>query len=336
MDLAPATNNFPPIQWCTVSRPYCLSPGDIVWIRKQKSYGKVLESVGPLQWSIEPINGCTSSPVMILRQREIVPAPAYIDQYQDASKVVVVVTPETGVFRLLAEVPLTSSSGYGVLEVGSSTGKTSEILWKHCSSWLGWDSGTDMVQTVQTLIDDDRNSGCRRMVARVNLLDEPTMAERMLCSHFRVDDDCDTTSNAKLQYIFIDIGGDRCYTDVLVVLQWLMRRKHCWQTRPAIIIKNKALHAQLVRVDNPCAWFAAQADKAASAAFSMPSHPLQAERRTVPGSDLSICRYHNYHVDGCKKTLDESCPFDHTHCHWCRQPGHRAIECPTTTSPCGS
>jgi len=58
-------------------------------------------------------------------------------------------------------------------------------------------------------------------------------------------------------------------------------------------------------------------------------HPLKAPITYSP-TDASkpICRYHNYHKDGCKRyKTDESCPLDHTFCHWCLQPGHIALDC---------
>eukprot|EP01083_Nonionella_stella_P115758 343545_1 len=47
------------------------------------------------------------------------------------------------------------------------------------------------------------------------------------------------------------------------------------------------------------------------------SHPLKAPMAISPSDGITpICRYYNYHKNGCKK-LD--CEFDHEHCHWCLQ-----------------
>jgi len=55
-------------------------------------------------------------------------------------------------------------------------------------------------------------------------------------------------------------------------------------------------------------------------------HPLRAPMALLPSDGKTpICRYHNYHKDGCRK--GESCPFDHTVCHWCFTPGHIALHC---------
>ena len=42
-----------------------------------------------------------------------------------------------------------------VLEIGCSTGETSQLRWKqvHFGQWMGWDTGADMVQQVQVAPD---------------------------------------------------------------------------------------------------------------------------------------------------------------------------------------
>ncbi|VEU44458.1 unnamed protein product [Pseudo-nitzschia multistriata] len=78
-------------------------------------------------------------------------------------------------------------------------------------------------------------------------------------------------------------------------------------------------------------------------------HPLRAPMALSPVDGITpICRYHNYHRDGCRwynSLKDEdgltpacsivsadvksgSCPFDHDHCHACLQKGHIARNCP--------
>jgi len=59
------------------------------------------------------------------------------------------------------------------------------------------------------------------------------------------------------------------------------------------------------------------------------AHPLQAPLRFSPKSDgrVPICRYHNYHRNGCRK--GNECPFDHSICHLCLlDDGHVAKDCP--------
>lgn len=55
-------------------------------------------------------------------------------------------------------------------------------------------------------------------------------------------------------------------------------------------------------------------------------HPNKAPLRLSPTDGVTpICRYHNYHREGCKK--GERCPFEHAVCHWCLRPGHVARSC---------
>ena len=61
------------------------------------------------------------------------------------------------------------------------------------------------------------------------------------------------------------------------------------------------------------------------------SHPKRAPLVFSPKDNTTpICRFHNYHPDGCKKyNCDRNeCPFDHDHCHWCLTTGHIALNCP--------
>ena len=60
------------------------------------------------------------------------------------------------------------------------------------------------------------------------------------------------------------------------------------------------------------------------------SHPVQAPLALSPKDNVTpICRFHNYHPDGCKRINHDSkkCPYDHEHCHWCKQFGHVAMNC---------
>lgn len=72
----------------------------------------------------------------------------------------------------------------------------------------------------------------------------------------------------------------------------------------------------------------------------MYSHPKKVPLVLSPKDSTPICRYHNYHPDGCKKfhkrkdvkTAKEDkvqCQYDHEHCHYCQQVGHVALDCPS-------
>ncbi len=56
------------------------------------------------------------------------------------------------------------------------------------------------------------------------------------------------------------------------------------------------------------------------------------EERQTPrftSSRVEICRTHNYSASGCDGSSLGSCMLDHSHCHWCGNHGHRALNCPT-------
>lgn len=64
-------------------------------------------------------------------------------------------------------------------------------------------------------------------------------------------------------------------------------------------------------------------------AFPRPrfSHPKKAPLSLSPKDGKTpICRYYNYHKNGC---LNTNCTNDHTYCHWCLKPGHIARNCIT-------
>ncbi|CAD7962015.1 unnamed protein product [Amoebophrya sp. A120] len=45
--------------------------------------------------------------------------------------------------------------------------------------------------------------------------------------------------------------------------------------------------------------------------------------------EIEICRFHNYDKEnGCKRWKLGKCDLDHSHCHYCLQKGHKAVECP--------
>ncbi|CAD7965238.1 unnamed protein product [Amoebophrya sp. A25] len=54
----------------------------------------------------------------------------------------------------------------------------------------------------------------------------------------------------------------------------------------------------------------------------------EAKNALMEGRKVEICRFHNYDFEvGCKRRALGRCLFDHEHCHWCGQRGHRAVEC---------
>lgn len=339
--------------WHAITKPYEFVPGDTVWIRPRRCYGRIVANTAPFQWKIQVLDNPQEKVQLLLRQRHLIPSPDFLPGNDTASskRTHILVTPETSLFRLLAEVPPphadSASASTGILEIGCSTGETSQVLWKHHhhdhqlphqdNLWLGWDSGADMVQRVQERIRlSNSTTIMNRRVARINPLEQPHAAAAMLR-------ECFLDTNRQLDSVFVDIGGNRCAEDVLAVLRWVLL-----QTVPSrVVVKNRELYQRLAIGRNNTT-VAASAYNPFSLFTSAqrrryPTHPLQAELRLAPATAASaseqrqpICRYHNYHVDGCRKYRSASstvcCPYDHIHCHWCLQPGHRALQCPLLES----
>ena len=91
------------------------------------------------------------------------------------------------------------------------------------------------------------------------------------------------------------------------------------------------------RIENGEDWFHIQVSKISSndnnghltAIRKLFPHPQKAPLKLCPiDQKTPICRYHNYHKNGCYHHLEGKCPYDHNHCHWCLQKGHIALQCP--------
>eukprot|EP00934_Nitzschia_sp_Nitz4_P003690 Nitzschia sp. Nitz4//scaffold166_size90379//11034//11585//NITZ4_005046-RA/size90379-processed-gene-0.52-mRNA-1//-1//CDS//3329538163//3680//frame0 len=132
--------------------------------------------------------------------------------------------------------------------------------------------------------------------------------------------------------VFLDIGGNRECINVLRMLDWVL---NTFDPR-FVVIKSRELVQSLQNFsDTICpetgimeqfqSWWERNRPKRA-----MPKHPLKAALVMSPVDPKKpICRYHNYHKNGCKK---DDCALDHEHCHACLKRGHRARDC-NTLSP---
>mmetsp|Transcript_56536 Transcript_56536/g.137238 ORF Transcript_56536/g.137238 Transcript_56536/m.137238 type:complete len:449 (-) Transcript_56536:138-1484(-) len=203
--------------------------------------------------------------------------------------------------------------------------------------------------------------------------------------------------------IFVDIGGNRDDISVLKVLEWIFLtflpdnrtdNGSGQDTTPSsssssspplrlVVVKSRALVESIQSsslsdgemvvsltgvVSGGATWFQeALTERVHSVRPSLPKHPLKAPMVFSPIDDgtTPICRYHNYHVNGCwkynsvinrrqinnnndddpngdedtaitrpkestsddKDAVDHICPFDHDHCHACLQRGHKARDC---------
>jgi hypothetical protein len=179
---------------------------------------------------------------------------------------------------------------------------------------------------------------CKVHCQRVDALVDPYAAIKAACT-FHVNGPT---------IVFVDIGGNREEVGVLRMLQFLLHGP--FPDLRQIIIKSRALCQSLVagttttnstafqkaghadgdglvveRVDQ---WLEEHLGRLSTSILpALPKHPQKAPIRLCPADDKTpICRYHNYHKNGCHKK-DGSCPFDHNHCHVCLQPGHSALDC---------
>jgi len=72
------------------------------------------------------------------------------------------------------------------------------------------------------------------------------------------------------------------------------------------------------------------AKKASTQSAPKYPHAMKAPLVMSPKDNVTpICRFHNYHPDGCKRHngSSEKCPYDHEYCHWCQDAGHIASNC---------
>lgn len=155
----------------------------------------------------------------------------------------------------------------------------------------------------------EKNFRCAKMDPMV----DPENAWKMVRAHF--------SSGHHPLSILMDIGGNRDAKAIAKVLKWAIGISS-WKEILMIVIKSEEIHS----FTDPLTWFRSLEDCQVKA---FPNHPLKAPKRCCPGNPmLPICRYFNYHPQGCKKGSD--CEFDHSHCHWCLQEGHKALFCTET------
>lgn len=283
-------------------------PCSTVFVRPTGATGrgkrvKLLE-IGPKKSKVQ-VNDTTSD----VKRKRLLP----VYDTETTSTTVLVVASTTH-YRQMAASQVTDQDR--VLEMGCSTGETSALVWPTARSWVGLDTGADMVAATQSRMPNNIHGACHCVDA---LGGDPAVAE-----------DC-ARSLGEPTVALVDIGGNRELSGVVRMLEWL------WQgfgDLRLVIVKSeqayKSLrtmlndHASSDVITGANAWFTEQL--AMAQRQSVPRHPLQAPKRYNPEDGTTpICRYHNYHRQGCSKA---ECPYDHGHCHWCLQAGHVARECP--------
>jgi SAM-dependent methyltransferase len=231
-----------------------------------------------------------------------------------SGKRTILVTPETNHFRQLVGHVMHSDT---VLEIGCSSGETSKLLIQNCQSWVGFDTSEEMLDICMKMMASAPVSATKqRHFVIVNaLIDKKKAGEE--ARRFGTDPNV----------IFLDIGGNRESIGVLRMISWVLEE---FDPR-LVVIKSRELVQSIKSsshkidattgfIDNGHEWFRLNRQKPA-----LPKHPLKAALVMSPvDSNKPICRYHNYHKNGCKK---DDCAFDHVHCHACLRPGHVAKEC---------
>ena len=278
--------------------------------------------------------------VSVKRLLPVFPTRALQDSRGNDHSTTIIVTSETLPYRNLASSQLTTEDK--VLEIGCSTGEASAVMIQYCQAWVGFDTSPDMVHSCHSRIARQPLKNAKSIsVFQVDALVDPIRAEQLV----RQSLDGNTPDT-----VFIDIGGNRECEGVWSMLAWAMLMKPS-----LIVIKSRDLADQLQQEHNRNSGVADTVLTRSSTTpivvgstwmethlwqctnrrmHSLPSHPMQAPLRHVPHTETPICRYHNYHKDGCLryKNVSNSCPLDHDHCHKCLLRGHVALSCTLVSS----
>ena len=235
---------------------------------------------------------------------------------------------------------------------------------------VGFDTGTKILKQA-----DNRIRREYEQSARSTLPNDDDAYSKLIQLH-RVDALADpkgayalaTANNTSPEMVLIDIGGNRQLDSVVNMIKWVQIAFKDENPR-LILVKSEALENELSTSIIDCSripsvsvsdeggiingqnWFSSltvspssvsdgEAHKSLSrqqllARYSHPKKvPLVLSPRGTP-----ICRYHNYHPEGCTKFKksnsksadddDLQCQYDHEHCHWCQDSGHIALNCPS-------
>ncbi|KAG7364064.1 methyltransferase family protein [Nitzschia inconspicua] len=288
------------------------------------------------------------------------------------NKTVVVMIQETTPFRQAVQFQLSQdgrSSKDRVLEIGCSTGELSKRIWNAgVEAWIGMDNSAEMIQKCSQQLEQHNISMKQR--TNINAKFTALRIDPLLEPH-RAYEETTQALGGPPTVICLDIGGNRDLLPVIELMSWVFQffvvpdpskdLAFADTTPRLVLIKSRALVRDilheaagnnsrneyttgLVRDGNE--WFDTILKKLRQEeTFHHDNqrirprqfkHPAKAPLAYSPiDGTTPICRYHNYHRNGCKKqhSCDTPCMFDHDHCHACRQQGHIALDC-TERSNC--
>jgi SAM-dependent methyltransferase len=211
-----------------------------------------------------------------------------------------------------------------VLEIGCCNGETSKLLIPRAKQWTGFDTSDGFINECRQYMKNFSHTTHTR-IAKVDALVHPGHAF-----------DEATKLGAPPNVVFIDIGGNReCY-NVLRMLSWC--RSAFVDNLELVVIKSREL-VQALRSSNvetdPFTGHILNGDewqRQYKVRRVMPKHPLRAPKVMTPDGSREICRYRNYHNEGC--TLP-NCPLDHEYCPACFGRDHIARDCSVFTNNYG-
>jgi SAM-dependent methyltransferase len=231
-----------------------------------------------------------------------------------------------------------------VLEIGCSNGECSMLLGgtvlRGNGTLIGFDISPNMISEAKCKVQSELRGEHDRIQFHVmDPFSDPKGALTIM-------------NKERVNVVLIDIGGNRDFESVLAMIQWV--QSVC--SARIIIIKSEGMISKIhndsqkrsnddtkrAKFENTIhitskgvlsrgqEWFDSQYSKIGSKSKGGPPtyiHPLKAPISLSPiDNETPICRYYNYHANGCKKGSNE-CKFDHIHCHWCKAKGHTALEC---------
>jgi len=277
----------------------------------------------------------------------------------------IVVTRTTDKYRLLAASQLRPTDH--VLEIGCSNGECSLVIAKYVTdgSLVGIDVSNEMVLQAKSKIPEVKK-GCTNVDFHVvDPFGDPRRALMLATGSDTLGDSLKKTQATKPDVVFIDIGGNRDLTSVVKMLAWVRRSfspRLCIIKSEEMVDQIKADSANEYKsldsferdkkrhkstsmtleiesngtLKNGQEWFEATLHdietNPSRVSTTRPRflHPLKAPLSVSPiDNKTPICRYHNWHKNGCHQT---DCPFDHNYCHWCLKRGHTALACTNAES----